>query len=153
MLLKKLYLLKMEIRKAASLVFLVVYFSACTSTNGKNDTPAAEEKGSGGLGEIVFREYEHDFGKVSEGEKVAYLFPYENKGAGNLVINSTSTSCGCTVSKYDTRPIPPGGKGTIEVVFNTSGRSGMQTKTVSVHTNSKKQVVTLKITAEVTGKE
>ena len=30
--------------------------------------------GDTGNVKIVFREYEHDFGKVSEGEKVGYLF-------------------------------------------------------------------------------
>ena len=39
--------------------------------------------------------------------------------------------------------------GNLEVVFDTSGRSGMQTKTITVKSNAQTPVVLLKITAEV----
>ena len=91
----------------------------------------------------------HDFGKVAEGEKVSYTFTFDNKGTGNLVIASATTTCGCTVPKYDTKPIPPGANGSLEVVFDTSGRNGMQTKTITVKSNASTPVVLLKITAEV----
>jgi len=98
---------------------------------------------------LVFTEYEHSFGKVSEGEKVAYVFNFENRGTADLVIHAAITTCGCTISKYDRKPIHPGGKGRIEVVFDTSGRNGMQTKTVTIRSNASVPVVVLKITAEV----
>ncbi len=128
---------------------ILIMIAACNSRPAGNGNTGAMESKSTGNPEIVFREYEHDFGKVAEGEKVAYLFSFDNKGTGDLVINSASTSCGCTVSKYDTKPIAPGGHGTLEVVFNTAGRSGIQTKTITVHNNSKIPAVILKITAEV----
>jgi hypothetical protein len=65
------------------------------------------------------------------------------------VIESASTSCGCTVPKYNRSPIPAGKGGNLEVVFDSNGRNGMQTKTISVRSNSKTEVVILKITAEV----
>jgi len=102
---------------------------------------------------IVFTEYEHDFGKVKEGEKVSYIFSFENKGAGNLVILSALTSCGCTVPKYDKKPIASGKGGKLEVVFDTSGREGMQAKTIAVNSNATVPVVILKITAEVERKK
>lgn len=37
----------------------------------------------------------------------------------------------------------------IEVAFNTAGRSGIQTKTVTVRSNAGTPVVILKLTAEV----
>ena len=98
---------------------------------------------------IFFEEYEHDFGKVASGEKVACVFTFENRGTKPLVIQSTSTSCGCTVSKYEESPVKPGGKGTIEVTFDTSGRSGKQSKAVTVRSNATKPVVLLKITTDV----
>ena len=39
--------------------------------------------------------------------------------------------------------------GNLEVVFDTSGRNGMQTKTITVKSNASIPVVLLKITAEV----
>jgi len=98
---------------------------------------------------ISFAEYEHNFGKIKEGEKVAYIFTFTNTGTANLVVNSAVASCGCTVPKYSGRPVSPGKTGNIEVVFDTSGRDGIQTKTVTVRSNAKTPVVLLKITTEV----
>jgi len=98
---------------------------------------------------IFFRDYEHDFGKITEGEKVASTFTFENKGKGPLVISSVSTSCGCTVPRYDTQPISPGSSGSIEVVFDSSGKNGRQTKTITVKSNASKPIVLLKISGEV----
>jgi len=122
--------------------------SGC-SGNNSGSVISSEQADSTQSAEIVFREYEHDFGKVEEGEKVAYVFAFENKGTGNLVVKNAITSCGCTVPKYDTKPIPPGGSGNLEVVFDTYEKYGKQSKTISVRSNASKPVVILKITAEV----
>jgi hypothetical protein len=131
-----------------SLVIITLLLPHCGNDIGKNRQEAAKG-GDTGIAKIVFREYEHNFGKVSEGEKVGYIFKFDNQGSANLVIASATTSCGCTVPEYDSRPVPPGGNGNLEVVFNTSGRNGMQTKTITVRSNAATPVVLLKITAEV----
>jgi hypothetical protein len=128
------------------IVLMPLLLSRCGSSGNNNSANSLSDTGTA---KIVFREYEHSFGKVSEGEKIGYVFKFENQGTSDLVIASATTSCGCTVPEYDTRPIPPGGTGNLEVVFDTSGRSGMQTKTITVKSNAKPQVVILKITAEV----
>jgi hypothetical protein len=102
-----------------------------------------------GKARIVFREYEHHFGKVSEGEKIGCVFTFDNSGTADLVISSAVATCGCTVAEYDSKPIAPGKNGKVEVVFNTSGRSGKQSKTITVRSNAEPPVVLLKITAEV----
>jgi hypothetical protein len=130
-----------------SWVFAMVIFSGCIGRSGKGTT--VSDAGNQGTTEISFREYQHDFGKVSEGEKLSYTFTVDNKGKSDLIISSALTTCGCTVPKYDRKPIPPGGSGNIEVVFDTSGRSGTQTKTITVKSNASTPVVILKITAEV----
>lgn len=132
-----------------SLAFIALTVSGCNNNPGKNVTVSGTKPEQNGNVEIKFREYEHDFGKVAEGEKVAFVFAFENTGTADLVVTSAITSCGCTVPKYDTKPIPPGGSGDLEVVFDTTGRSGMQTKTISVRSNASVPVVLLKITAEV----
>jgi len=132
-----------------SLLIGMLLFIACSSGSGKKASSGTSLPAGGELGEISFREYEHDFGKVTEGEKVAYIFSFENKGPGTLVINSASTSCGCTVTKFERNPIPAGNKGSLEVVFDTGGRNGLQTKTITVQSNSREKVVILKITADV----
>jgi hypothetical protein len=126
---------------------IVILASACNSnTSGGKD---ANKNVSTDTAVISFRAYELDFGKVSEGEKVASIFTFENTGKGPLVISSVSTTCGCTVPKYDTKPIATGVTGIIEVVFDTSGRNGRQTKTITVSSNASKPIVLLKISGEV----
>ena len=132
-----------------SWVLVAIVLSDCVNRNSKNSSDSASQAISSGTSEIIFTEYQHDFGKVAEGEKVSYTFTFDNKGTSNLIISSASTTCGCTVPKYDTKPIPPGAKGNLEVVFDTSGRNGMQTKTITVKSNALTAVVLLKITAEV----
>jgi hypothetical protein len=130
-------------------IFLLIFMIACNSGEKTNTSYKTGSPKEGEEAEISFKEYEYDFGKISEGEKVAHIFAFENKGPGNLIIKSASTSCGCTVTKYDRAPIPAGKGGNLEVVFDSNGRNGIQTKTVSVRSNSKAEVVILKITAEV----
>jgi len=133
---------------ALTVTFLI--FSACTGNRGNGSSSPGVKDGSKEPSEISFSEYQHDFGKVSEGEKLSYTFSFENTGKSDLILSSVSTTCGCTVPKYDRKPIHPGSSGNLEVVFDTSGKNGTQSKTITVHSNASKPVVILKITAEVT---
>jgi hypothetical protein len=135
-------------RELSFVILILAFLAGCNSgkRGGAGNMPAVA---AGDTADISFREYEHDFGKVTEGEKVAYIFTFDNKGPGTLAISSVTTTCGCTVTKYDRNPVAPGKSGTIEAEFDTSGREGMQTKTISVRSNSKIPLVILKITAEV----
>jgi hypothetical protein len=130
-------------------MLLAVALGGCSGSSGTNAGTVSLQKTDTSHAVLFFRDYSHDFGKVTEGEKVGYTFTFENKGSGNLVIASATASCGCTVPKYDSKPVPPGGSGNIEVVFDTSGRNGKQTKSVTVASNASKPLILLQITAEV----
>ena len=125
----------------------MIGFTRCGNTSGSKDISG--NASDTGKAVLIFREYEHHFGKVEEGEKISYQFMFENKGTAPLVIASVTTTCGCTVPKYNRKPVKPGEKGNLEVIFDTSGRSGMQTKTITVRSNAEVPVVILRITAEV----
>lgn len=129
------------------LSFLLI--AGCGSGSGNVNMVSDHSLSDTGKAIIIFKEYEHSFGKVEEGEKVACVFRFENQGTANLVIQNAITSCGCTVPKYDRKPIPPGKGGNLEVVFDTSGRNGLQTKTITVKSNATASVILLKITADV----
>jgi Protein of unknown function (DUF1573) len=137
--------------KIGVLTVILVALASSNCGHGKvNETTGSDSKINGaGKSEIVFREYQHDFGKVAEGEKISYTFTFDNKGTENLIVSSATTTCGCTVPKYDSKPIKPGSSGFLDVVFDTSGRNGMQTKTITVKSNASKPIVLIKITAEV----
>jgi hypothetical protein len=130
-------------------ILVIIIVAGCGNGSGYNSSASGTDTDSTGKSEIIFREYQYDFGKVADGKKISHTFIFDNKGTANLIITSASTTCGCTVSKYNTKPIPPGSNGNLEVVFDTSGREGMQTKTITVKSNASKPVVLLKITAEV----
>jgi hypothetical protein len=143
----------MKLKEILTFVILMIILEGCNSSQSDRNAAKSVLRTDGEVAEISFREYEHDFGKIAEGEKVAHIFAFENKGPGSLVIESASTSCGCTVPKYDRSPIPAGKGGNLEVVFDSNGRSGIQTKTISVRSNSKTEVVILKITADVVSRK
>ncbi|MCX6334377.1 MAG: DUF1573 domain-containing protein [Bacteroidia bacterium] len=138
-------------RKKLSIYVIILILSAagCTGRNGKGNGSVNTQPGDTGKPVITFTEIEHDFGMVNEGEKVGCIFSFKNTGTANLIINSATTSCGCTVPKYDRKPISPDSGGTIEVVFDTSGRNGKQTKTITVQSNAATPVLLLQIKAEV----
>jgi hypothetical protein len=133
-----------------SVIFSLLVAAGCKAkVNSVGNNSDNTEVSDTGKAVISFSEYEHDFGKVEAGEKIGCFFTYTNSGSGSLVINSVSTSCGCTVPKYDKRPLPPGKSGTLEVIFNTAGYSGVQSKTVTIQSNASTPVVIVKIMAEV----
>jgi hypothetical protein len=132
-----------------SFVLIAAMVSNCGNIGNNNSNSSIQKSDSAGTSEIIFREYQHDFGKVKEGEKLSYTFIFDNKGPGNLILTSATTTCGCTVPEYDTKPIPPGSNGDLKVVFDTSGRNGTQTKVITVKSNASTPVVLVKITAEV----
>lgn len=86
--------------------------------------------------QIRFDKMEHDFGRIREGEKVSYRFRVTNPGTVPLRIIDVKPSCGCTAPAWTKEPIPPGGEGFVEVVFDSQGRSGEQMKTVTVFANT-----------------
>lgn len=98
---------------------------------------------------INFENTEYDFGDIMEGEKVSYSFKFTNVGKDDLVITSVSSTCGCTVTDFPKDPIKPGENGTIEVNFNSSGRSGKQVKVITVATNANPSEIQLTIKANV----
>lgn len=114
------------------------------SAQNQGDVPADK------LPTMTFNEYFHDFGKVYQGEKVTYAFKFVNKGKTDLIIQSASGSCGCTVPEYPKNPIKPGEEGFIRVAFDSEGRAGMNEKMVTILANTIPNKIELKIKADVT---
>lgn len=98
---------------------------------------------------ISFDKDLHDFGTIREGEKVTYSFRFKNTGKGDLIIQTASGSCGCTVPEIPEKPIKPGETGFIKVQFNSEGRVGIQEKQVTVVSNTIPNTTIVKIKAEV----
>jgi len=115
----------------------------------KNPNSANGDIDSTKLPVFKFDEETHDFGKVIEGEKVAYAFKFKNVGKTDLIITDAKASCGCTVADYPKNPISPGGSGIIEVKFNSEGKKDFQNKSVTVVANTQPNTKVLHIKAMV----
>lgn len=99
---------------------------------------------------MTFEHEAYDFGEVIEGEKVRHTYKFTNTGKSALVLSSVKGSCGCTVPKnWPRKPIPPGGTGEIDVVFNSELRSKKQTKKVTILANTKPAKTVLTLTGYV----
>ena len=99
--------------------------------------------------QVEFNQNVFDFENIKQGEIVSFTFKYKNVGAKDLFISNAVASCGCTVPKWDKEPIKPEDEGSLEVVFDSSGRSGKQQKTVTVYANTEQKVHYLKIFANI----
>ena len=102
---------------------------------------------------MEFDKLEHDFGVINEGDVVETIFSFKNTGKSALIITNASSSCGCTIPNYPMQPIAPGDSGEITVKFNSSGKPNMQTKTVTLVTNTPNGRENVVIKAEVTPKQ
>ncbi len=94
---------------------------------------------------IEFDKVEYDFGTAKAGEKVKGTFKLTNKGTSKLIIFNAKGSCGCTVPEWPKEPIAPGATAEVKFTFNTQGRRGKQTKTITLKTNTKEGSERLKI--------
>mgnify|MGYP002397979810 CR=1 FL=1 len=100
-----------------------------------------------------FETENHEFGTINEGEVVSYSFKFRNAGKAPLIITQASASCGCTVPEYSKDPGAPGEKGFIKVTFNSEGKHGMESKTVTLLANTIPNTKVLTISAEIIKKD
>ncbi len=114
-----------------------------------NNPASANGKAKGDLPDMKFQNTLHDFGTINSGDKVRFSFAFTNTGKSDLIIGDARGSCGCTVPNFPTEPIAPGDTGSIQVVFNSRGKSGMQNKSITVLTNCEPATKVLTIKANV----
>src|SRR5688500_2670139 len=117
--------------------------------NGQTQAVSEEQVPVGPTTSIAFEHTDFDFGVVDDGEKVRHSYKFKNTGNEPLVISSAKGSCGCTVPKWPTDPIAPGGTGQIDVEFDSKGKPGKQTKRVTVTANTVPAQTFLNITGTV----
>lgn len=98
---------------------------------------------------ITFKDTIHDFGTVIQGEKVTFDFKFTNTGKSDLLIAKVSASCGCTGTKYPSKPVKPGEDSYISITFDSHGRLGYQYKSASIISNTQPNITTLRIKAKV----
>jgi hypothetical protein len=62
-----------------------------------------------------------EMGKIPQGTPAPAVFTVINTGSKDLIIESASPTCGCTIGDYTKTPIAPGKTGTITATYNAGG--------------------------------
>ncbi len=102
---------------------------------------------------IEFDKTEYDFGDIKEGDVIEGIFNISNTGKVDLIITNAKASCGCTVPEWPKEAIKPGESAELKFSFNSRGRTGKQSKSITLKTNTEKGTEMLRISGIVIGKD
>ena len=116
-------------------------------------TPAPPVVAGGKTTSAKFEETSHDWGTIAEGEKMTHVFKFKNTGDNDMIISDAHGSCGCTVPEWPKEPIKPGKSSQIKVIFDSKGKPGDQSKSVTLTANTEPSSMVLMIKGKVTPKE
>lgn len=130
-------------------IWLILLQAACIRQNPDHSGAYAFPDSSRHVPFISFDQRALDLGRIMEGETAGAEFRFKNTGKTDLIITNIQTTCGCTVPKWEKKPVPPGSEGSILVLFDSRGRTGLQNKSVRIISNAANNEVILAITAEV----
>ena len=87
---------------------------------------------------------------MKQGEKKSTTFTLTNNGKSDLLIRRVRSSCGCTAVAPSKSVIAPGESAPINVTFDSRGKRGRQSKSITVITNDPKNpTTTLRISSNV----
>ena len=103
---------------------------ATAQTDGNKITLSSEAQAK-----MVLEKKSHDFGSIEEGVQATVTFTFKNTGNAPLVLNSVKASCGCTTPKWTKEPVAPGAEGVVTAIYNSKGRPGNFTKTITIKHN------------------
>lgn len=76
-----------------------------------------------------------NLGKLVKDQSIEISFRFKNTGTKNLIIESVSAQCGCTIPEKPEKPFAPGEEGTIRAKYNGSGH-GTISKQIYVKANT-----------------
>ncbi len=125
------------------IAFCVAMLSACQNNTNQDKTATTDSTSNGtpviadaDAPKVQVEKAIYEFGEITQGEKVSYEFKFKNVGKTPLIITNATATCGCTVPEYPSQPIKPGEEGSIKVVFDSTGKLGLQDKVVTVTSNA-----------------
>ncbi len=143
-------------KKFLFVIFLSLVLASCHEKKDKIspdliDIPesANSSNSKGNMPVMTFEKDVHDFGRLSEGEKISYSFKFTNTGKSDLVISQVTSGCGCTIADFPKDIIKPKQNGYITVTFSSSGKQGQQNQVVSIYANTQPSINYVTIRAQV----
>lgn len=98
---------------------------------------------------IEFADAEHDFGDISQGDKVEHTFAFKNSGTEPLILSNVLVTCGCTATDWPNQPIMPGENKELTVSFDSTGKVGRQNKVITIVSNATNSQERVKIVTNI----
>jgi hypothetical protein len=80
-----------------------------------------------------------DFGRIVEGEKASHKFTISNEGRDKLILHQVKTGCPCMKAGWGKKELMPGESTTLLVEFDTTGKSGKESRVVTLYVNDPEQ--------------
>ena len=99
-------------------------------------TTAAPATNNPNAAKINFAEESYTFGELPEGPQATHEFKFTNNGMEPLILSNVKASCGCTTPSWPKEAILPGKDAVILVTYNTQGRVGPFTKSITITSNA-----------------
>lgn len=99
---------------------------------------ANKDFNNSGRPSIKLSEYNHNFGKVKEGEILDLSISVTNNGDSDLHIKKIKSSCGCTAALMSEKNLKPNESGKLKIEFDTKNLSGQIARTVTLYSNDPK---------------
>lgn len=84
---------------------------------------------------IACDEPNFDFGTVDNQTTIEHTFLIKNIGDTTLEITQVKPACGCTVAELTEKMVPPGGISHVTAKLSLQGRSGLQSKAITIFSN------------------
>ncbi len=103
----------------------------------KSEVKIVSTSNNNNAADFKFETDQHDFGTIPEGPEAKFDFEFTNTGKEPLILTDVHASCGCTTPVWPKEPIQPGAKSKITAVYNTKGRGGNFTKSITIKSNAK----------------
>jgi hypothetical protein len=91
-----------------------------------------------------------DFGEALPNKRLTKEFNVRNHGAAELVIESVSTTCGCTAALLDSQRLRPGASARLRVSLETRSYKGALQRSVLIRSNdASRSLLEIKVRATV----
>jgi hypothetical protein len=136
----------MKFQAVLWLLFMTLSCSEPANRNGsvplkvsENNTPVIFE----------FEKEIHNFGTLSAGEVALSSFAFTNSGEREIKIEKIVSECPCLSAASDNLIIHSGGKGKIDIKYNTSGLYGRQLQMIRIIANGGTLTKELAVTADI----
>jgi hypothetical protein len=114
--------------------------NANVQTTSQPSTDASAQSVAVDAPVMTFEETNWDFGTIQEGDVVKHTYTFTNTGKSPLIIQNATAQCGCTVPDWTRTPVAPGEKGELRVEFNSKGKAGVQSKSVTITANTQPEI-------------